>query len=169
MHADFSEIDTSAVGSDANLNTLASFDLADIIGEEHSLSNTDYINNNFEEKEKANEERNSKKNLKKVQVEEQNCFTTSSGDQAQNEEGGNANSSHPIKNVHKPVTKTNQSRIKRRYPCIVCKKKFAEKSKMKDHVKSTHLRHVSLCNVCGKRMFHDKLVKHEEMFHSQHV
>ena len=57
--------------------------------------------------------------------------------------------------------------MKRRYPCIVCKKKFADKSSMKEHVRSTHLRHVALCNVCGRRMFHDKLVKHEEDFHRQ--
>ena len=49
VHVDFSEIDTSAVGGDTNLNSLASFDLADIIGEEHSLTNTDCINNNFED------------------------------------------------------------------------------------------------------------------------
>ena len=36
VNEDFSEIDTSGVGADGNLNNLASFDLADIIGDEHS-------------------------------------------------------------------------------------------------------------------------------------
>ena len=49
VNEDFSEIDTSGVGTDGNLNNLASFDLADIIGDEHSLTNTDYINNNYQE------------------------------------------------------------------------------------------------------------------------
>ena len=34
VNEDFSEIDTSGVGTDVNLNNLASFDLADIIGDE---------------------------------------------------------------------------------------------------------------------------------------
>ena len=53
VNEDFSEIDTSGVGTDGNLNNLASFDLADIIGDEHSLTNTDYIINNYQENEEG--------------------------------------------------------------------------------------------------------------------
>eukprot|EP00092_Neocalanus_flemingeri_P096525 GFUD01122889.1.p1 GENE.GFUD01122889.1~~GFUD01122889.1.p1 ORF type:complete len:122 (-),score=30.75 GFUD01122889.1:239-604(-) len=52
VNADFSEIDTSDVVTDVNLNNLTSFDLKDIISDEHSLTNTDYINHNYESFEK---------------------------------------------------------------------------------------------------------------------
>ena len=42
VNEDFSEIDTSGVGTDGNLNNLASFDLL-------TLTNTHYINNNYQE------------------------------------------------------------------------------------------------------------------------
>eukprot|EP00092_Neocalanus_flemingeri_P027934 GFUD01030327.1.p1 GENE.GFUD01030327.1~~GFUD01030327.1.p1 ORF type:complete len:211 (-),score=57.52 GFUD01030327.1:54-686(-) len=202
VNADFSEIDTSDVVTDVNLNNLTSFDLKDIISDEHSLTNTDYINHNYESFEKEmgamqniNKEtelsaRNTDggQNNSSAQTFETNKETESS---AINTGGGENNSSaqaietevdlrlhHEVnhrgkqleyqkdKSMHK-ITGNNEERLKSWYPCIVCKKKFAEKSSMKAHVKARHLRHVVLCNVCGKRLFQDRLQRHEEEHHKQ--
>eukprot|EP00092_Neocalanus_flemingeri_P096526 GFUD01122890.1.p1 GENE.GFUD01122890.1~~GFUD01122890.1.p1 ORF type:complete len:185 (-),score=49.21 GFUD01122890.1:46-600(-) len=176
VNADFSEIDTSDVVTDVNLNNLTSFDLKDIISDEHSLTNTDYINHNYESFEK---EMGAMQNINKE--------TESS---ARNTDGGQNNSyaqtfetevdlslHHEVNHREKQleyqdksiqnITENNKERLKRRYPCIVCKKKFTEKSSMKAHVKARHLRHVVLCNVCGKRLFQDRLQRHEEEHHKQ--
>ena len=173
VNEDFSEIDTSGVGTDGNLNNLASFDLADIIGDEHSLTNTDYINNNYQENQEG-------KDIDQVTLSRKNIEASKSAnevlkspspkgidDQNGREDQSNCLPQHKEENQQEFAVKRESYRMKRRYPCIVCKKKFADKSSMKEHVRSTHLRHVALCNVCGRRMFQDKLVKHEEDFHRQ--
>ena len=168
---DFSEIDTS--GTDVSLGALASCDI-DIIMEQ-ALANTDYINNNFEEKKDESGPYN-------------NNFEDKSdgGSTKMNNEvkvsgmsGGDETSERPdqLPRERLPCSesigsafserKTRKTKSSKRFPCIVCKRKFSEKSEMKDHVRSTHLRHVVLCNVCGKRMFHDKLAKHQQVFHSR--
>ena len=164
VHSDFSEIDTS--GTDVSLGALASCDLADIIVEENALTNTDYINNNFEEQKEENDNNDKVWGFKHP--------LTSSGTTTNNDDDeafpGNVRDVRSgyseTSERHKSSNGKEEAR-ERRYPCIVCKKKFAEKAKMKAHVKSTHLRHVVLCNVCGKRMFQDKFVKHQQIFHSQ--
>eukprot|EP00092_Neocalanus_flemingeri_P020793 GFUD01022530.1.p1 GENE.GFUD01022530.1~~GFUD01022530.1.p1 ORF type:complete len:194 (-),score=51.34 GFUD01022530.1:50-631(-) len=185
VNADFSEIDTSDVVTDVNLNNLTSFDLKDIISDEHSLTNTDYINHNYESFEK---EMGSMQNKSSAQTFETDKETESS---AINTGGGQNNSSaqaietevdlrlhHEVhhrgkqledqtdKSMQK-ITSNSEERLKSWYPCIVCKKKFAEKSSMKAHVKARHLRHVVLCNVCGKRLFQDRLQRHDEEHHKQ--
>ena len=163
VHSDFSEIDTS--GTDVSLSALASCDLADIIVEENALTNTDYINNNFEEEKEENDNNGKFCGFKHP--------LTTSGTSANND-GGEASPGN-VRDENSGYSETSdrfksgnvKDARERRYPCIVCKKKFAEKAKMKAHVKATHLRHVVLCNVCGKRMFQDKFAKHQQIFHSQ--
>ena len=196
VHADFSEIDTSQVGTDVNLNDLTSFDLKDIINDDHSLTNTDYINNNFEGFKK---ETDAEKMINKEELVDSSVVDTdgahknrgiikcNSCDQTfenvvdlnihlevnhvekKFEEFIDVSRSPSPKIETKPKVTNKSERPKNRYPCIVCKKKFAEKSSMKAHVKETHLRHVVLCNVCGKRLFQDRLLRHEEEYHKQNL
>ena len=133
VNEDFSEIDTSGVGTDGNLNNLASFDLADIIGDEHSLTNTDYINNNYWENEEG-------KDVDQVTLSEMNIEASKSAAEV----------------LKSSTPKGNDDQKYRE-----------DQSRMKEHVRSTHLRHMALFNVCGRRMFQDKLAKHEEDFHRQ--
>merc|ERR1712059_39967 len=53
----------------------------------------------------------------------------------------------------------------RKYPCIVCKKKFGLKKEMKMHVRSVHFAHVVLCNECGRRVKQSELESHMQMEH----
>eukprot|EP00092_Neocalanus_flemingeri_P101023 GFUD01129101.1.p1 GENE.GFUD01129101.1~~GFUD01129101.1.p1 ORF type:complete len:186 (-),score=52.50 GFUD01129101.1:54-611(-) len=177
VNADFSEIDTSDVVTDVNLNNLTSFDLKDIISDEHSLTNTDYINHNYESFEK---EMGAMQNInKETELSARNTDGGQNNSSAQaiktevdlrfhNEVNHRGKQLEYKKDKSMPkITGNNEEKLKSWYPCIVCKKKFAEKSSMKAHVKARHLRHVVLCNVCGKRMFQDRLQRHEEEHHKQ--
>jgi len=162
VNSDFSEIDTS--GTDVSLGALASCDLADIIVEENALTNTDYINNNFEEEREKNDNNNGTTwEFKHPSVPSADRTTTDDATRAGKVQDESENSV----SSERSISDKEPRERRRRYPCIVCKKKFAEKATMKTHVKSTHLRHVVLCNVCGKRMFQDKFAKHQQVFHSQ--
>jgi len=158
VHSDFSEIDTS--GTDVSLGGLASCDLADIIVEENALTNTDYINNNFEAEKEKNDNNGRVCEFKHPPApsDRTNIDEATRAAKVQDESENSVTSER---------SSSDKEPRKKRYPCIVCKKKFAEKATMKTHVKSTHLRHVVLCNVCGKRMFQDKFAKHQQVFHSQ--
>merc|ERR1719470_277524 len=127
---DFSEIDTFGVGSDVNLNNLASFDLADIIGDEHSLTNTDYINNNHQEKQE-------RKDVDEVTLSRVNIQASKSATERPNSSTKeNEDLSIPQKkeeNQQESAVTREPNQTKRRYPCIVCKKKFSDKSRMKEH------------------------------------
>ena len=55
----------------------------------------------------------------------------------------------------------------RRFPCIVCKKKFLAKSEMKNHVRELHLARVVPCGVCGKQVKEVGMSKHSSKYHSE--
>ena len=139
VNEDFSEIDTSGVGTDGNLNNLASFDLADIIGDEHSLTNTHYINNNYEENQEGKDVVQVTLSRKNIEASKSVTELLKSSSLKGNEDQSNCLPQKKEENQLEFAVKTESNRMKRRYPCIVCKKKFADKSSMKEHVRSTHL------------------------------
>eukprot|EP00092_Neocalanus_flemingeri_P091912 GFUD01116611.1.p1 GENE.GFUD01116611.1~~GFUD01116611.1.p1 ORF type:complete len:176 (-),score=42.20 GFUD01116611.1:50-577(-) len=167
VNADFSEIDTSDVVSDVNLNNLTSFDLKDIISDEHSLTNTDYINHNYESFENKETESSARNTDGGQNNSSAQTFETEVNLSLHHEINHRGKQHEYQKDKSMPKITGNKERLKSWYPCIVCKKKFAEKSSMKAHVKARHLRHVVLCNVCGKRLFQDRLQRHDEEHHKQ--
>ena len=170
---EFREIDTSKVGAVPNL--LTALDIADIISEEQSISNPDYMNNNnFDHSFKNNVLNSEFPNINVEDFRSNNCYSAAVNDGLGAKKTyfeafeGRIGQCIPYDGKCSVVEIECESNyIKKRYPCIVCKKKFVAKSEMKHHVRSTHLRQVVLCNICGKRMFHDKLLNHEKVFHSK--
>ena len=143
---DFSEIDTSGLPPDLNLGELPSFDLRDIIDDGQALNNTDYINNNFEQKQLANQE-----------------VTTSAVEKKQGKNrGAQYLQLKPSTRLGgKPVSSFfRKFKPEDYFTCIVCKSRFLEKSVMKEHVKSRHFRQIVLCVVCGKNVYKDRLRRH---------
>ena len=172
--SDFSEIDTSDVTAD--LSDLPGFDhIKDIINNEDSLANTDYMN----------------------QIDDLPPLITASQLESEIEivfcstdNGVNTNTDNliPITYINTTaiptttttITPTNITitgdlgkearfvkKMKKKkvnfpkFPCVVCKKAFKDKAAMKAHVLKTHLRPVILCSNCGKRVFQDKLAQHQ--------
>ena len=53
----------------------------------------------------------------------------------------------------------------KKFPCIVCKRKFVEKIEMKEHVREEHFATVVRCEECGGRVKKRDLEKHMEVHH----
>ena len=53
----------------------------------------------------------------------------------------------------------------KKFPCIVCKRKFVEKIEMKEHVREEHFAPVVRCEQCGGRVKKRDLEEHIEVHH----
>ena len=56
-----------------------------------------------------------------------------------------------------------QEKVKKKFPCVVCKQKFVEKNEMKDHVRRIHFAPVVKCEQCGARVKEDRQEEHREL------
>ena len=56
---------------------------------------------------------------------------------------------------------------KKKFPCIVCKKKFSVKIDMKNHVRKVHLIKVVPCGLCAKQVKEVDMSKHTAKYHSE--
>ena len=164
--SDFSEIDTSDVATDLN-DVPGLHQIKEVINNEEVLTNTDYMNQNLF--------------IRKIEDQDL-CFPPLiSTDYIQSEieitfldplNNLNANAAPAIatdkSTPEVEKKKTTKKRKKKKtvygpgFPCVVCKKVFLEKSRMKSHVLKTHLRQASQCGFCGKRVFQDKLAQHQD-------
>ena len=57
-------------------------------------------------------------------------------------------------------------RRSKKFPCIVCKKKFPIKIDMKNHVRKVHLAKVVPCGLCAKQVKEVDMSKHTAKYHS---
>ena len=145
--SDFSEIDTSDIATDLSDLPLPGFDdIKEIIADESSLVNTDYMN----------------QNLLQRKTEDTNplMFVTITGDLASEVEISTSVDQHNTKKT-KAVKKKVRKAVSG-FSCVVCKKVFKDKKEMKHHVLKTHLRPVVFCSECGKGVFKDKILQHKK-------
>jgi len=52
------------------------------------------------------------------------------------------------------------------FQCVVCRKQFSEKTKMKEHVRRIHFKLMAECSVCGRRVVVRKMKKHKQTVHN---
>ena len=165
--SDFSEIDTSDVTTDLS-DVPGLHQIKEIINNEEVLSNTDYMNQNLF--------------IRKIEDQDLCLPPLISSDYIQSEidlamldplhnlTTPTATTDDVVAAVNSSPEKMKKPTKKRRkkvvygpgFPCVVCKKVFLEKSRMKSHVLKTHLRQASQCGFCGKRVFQDKLAQHQD-------
>ena len=151
--SDFSEIDTSNVATD--LSELPGFDdIKEIISNDDSLVNTDYMNQNYF--------------LKKIDdhvhvLPSFICVSDIGSEmEVETEMMLNVDKVEKIADETMKVVKKKKKNKTRGFKCVVCKKGFKDKREMKDHVLMTHLRPTLTCSQCGKGVFQDKLLEHEK-------
>ena len=159
--SDFSEIDTSDVTTDLS-DVPGLHHIKEIINNEEVLTNTDYMNQNLF--------------IRKIEDQDLCVPSLISTDYIQSdieiailEPLGNISATSTDDTAPIPDKKKTTKKRKKKvvvygpgFPCVVCKKVFLEKSRMKSHVLKTHLRQASQCGFCGKRVFQDKLAQHQD-------
>ena len=146
----FSEIDTSDLPGD--LSELPNFDhLKDMMTEEFSIPRTDFVNSTNSGTSKTTSFLKSfQKFLKIPKVQNNNVLPMQSSFRSDTvSDNGN--------NVASPIPQRDLRSI---FPCVVCGLEFQHKSRMKDHVRSRHLRLVVSCHECDRRVFSDRMARH---------
>ena len=146
----FSEIDTSDLAGD--LSELPNFDhLKDMMTEEvpsNSIQRADCVNNNnnFPSSSTSTTKTSTflhsfQKFLKIPKIQNNNLPPRSTCPSA----------------LAPPKT---QRDLRTNFSCVVCGLEFQDKSRMKDHVRSRHLRTVISCHECDRRVFSDRMARH---------
>ena len=146
----FSEIDTSDLAGD--LSELPNFDhLKDMMTEDFSIQRTDFSNNNSNCINSGTSKtttflKSFQKFLRIPKIQNNNLPPQSSGLVASASDAADP-------------SKVEQD-LRSSFPCVVCGLEFRHKSRMKDHVRSRHLRLVVSCHECDRRVFSDRMARH---------
>ena len=146
----FSEIDTSDLAGD--LSEIPNFEnLKDMMDDEFLTPKTDFVNSN-------NNCTNSGTSKNTTFMKSFQKFLRISKDQRNNNLPPSSCPSAAASD--KAASPKSQRDLLSSFPCVVCGLQFQLKSRMKDHVRSRHLRLVVSCHECDRRVFSDRMARH---------